>query len=71
MFDLFKILYMKEQKAQKLKGAILKIYCALQVIYKTTIIPVIRWSFNGARFRLNSDISLLSLLSTGPNFWPE
>jgi hypothetical protein len=41
-------------KAQKFKVEILKIYRALYAFYKTTIIPLVRWSFIRARFRLNS-----------------
>jgi hypothetical protein len=45
-----------------MKGETRKIYQALLALYKSTIIPMVRWSFERAAFRLNSD-NLLSHLT--------
>jgi hypothetical protein len=48
-----------------MKGETRKIYRGLLAFYKSTIIPMVRWSFERAGFRLNSD-SLLSPLAVEP-----
>jgi hypothetical protein len=48
-----------------MKGETRKIYRALLVFFKSTIIPMVRWRFERARFRLNSD-NLLSPLTVDP-----
>jgi hypothetical protein len=48
-----------------MKGEIRKIYRVLLAFYKSTVIPMIWWSFERAGFRLNSD-SLLSPLTVDP-----
>jgi hypothetical protein len=48
-----------------MKGETRKIYRALLAFYKSTIIPIVRWSFERAGFRLNSD-NLLSPLTVDP-----
>jgi hypothetical protein len=44
-----------------MKGEPRKIYRALLAFYKSTSIPMVRWSFERARFRLNSDNLLIPL----------
>jgi hypothetical protein len=48
-----------------MKGKTRKIHRALLAFYKSTIIPMLRWSFERAGFRLNSD-NLLSPLTVDP-----
>jgi hypothetical protein len=48
-----------------MKGETRKIYRVLLAFYKSTIIPMVRWSFEWAGFRLNSD-NLLSPLTVDP-----
>jgi hypothetical protein len=43
----------EKQKRTKMKGETLKIYRAILVFYQATIIPMVRWSFVRAGFRLN------------------
>jgi hypothetical protein len=62
---LFKIFYRKERHSKGMKGETRKTYRALLAFYKSTIIPMVRWSFERAGFRLNSD-NLLSLLTVDP-----
>jgi hypothetical protein len=65
VFGLFKIFYRKERQSKGMKGETRKIYRALLAFYKTAIIPMVRWSFERAGFRLNSD-NLLSPLTVDP-----
>jgi hypothetical protein len=65
IFGLFKIFYRNEGQSKEMKGETRKIYRALLVFYKSTIIPMVRWSFERAGFRLNSD-NLLSPLTIDP-----
>jgi hypothetical protein len=65
VFGLFKIFYRKERQSKGMKGETRKIYRTLLAFSKSTIIPMIRWSFERAGFRLNSD-NLLSPLSVDP-----
>jgi hypothetical protein len=46
-------------------GEIRKIYRARLVFYKSMVILIVRWSFERAGFRLNSD-NLLNPLTTDP-----
>jgi hypothetical protein len=48
-----------------MKGETRKIYHALLSSYKSTIIPMIRWSFERAGFRLNSG-DLLGTVTVNP-----
>jgi hypothetical protein len=61
--DCFKSL---TKRSQKLKGATLKIYRTLLVFDKVAIIPMVRWSFLRAGFRLNPD-NLLDPLTVIPS----
>jgi hypothetical protein len=45
--------YKRQQKTKKMKGETLKIYRAPLKFYISTIIPMVRWSFIQAGFRLN------------------
>jgi hypothetical protein len=54
----------REHKAHKLKGETLKIYRAILALYKATIIPMVRWSFLRAGFRLNPKNLLVALAVT-------
>jgi hypothetical protein len=65
VFGLFQIFYRKERQSKGMKGETRKIYRALLAFYKSTIIPMVRWSFERAGFRLNSD-NLLSPLTVDP-----
>jgi hypothetical protein len=55
VFRLFKIFYRKERQSKGMKGETRKIYRALLAFYKNRFIPMVRWSFERAGFRLNSD----------------
>jgi hypothetical protein len=55
VFGLFKIFYRKERQSKGMKRETRKIYRALLAFYKSTIVPMFRWSFERAGFRLNSD----------------
>jgi hypothetical protein len=65
VFGLFKIFYRKERQSKGMKGETRRIYRTLLAFYKSTIIPMVRWGFEPAGFRLNSD-NLLSLLTVDP-----
>jgi hypothetical protein len=65
VFGLFKIFCRKERQSKGMKEETRKKYRALLSFYKSTIIPMVRWSFERAGFRLNSD-HLLSLLTIHP-----
>ena len=65
VFGLFKILYKKERKVAEMKGETLKIYRALCAFYKATIIPMVRWSFSRAGFRLDPH-NLFAPLTVNP-----
>jgi hypothetical protein len=65
VFGLFKIFYHKEKQSKRMKGKTRKIYRVLLAFYKSTIIPMARWSFERAGFRLNSD-NPLSPLAVDP-----
>jgi hypothetical protein len=65
VFGLFKIFYRKERQSQGMKGETRKIYRALLAFCRITIIPTVRWSFEQAGFRLNSD-NLMSPLTVDP-----
>jgi hypothetical protein len=65
IFGLFKIFYGKERQSKGMKGETRKIYRALLEFCKSTIIPMVGWSFEQAGFRLNSD-NLLSHLTVDP-----
>jgi hypothetical protein len=65
VFGSFTIFYRKERQSKGMKGKTRKIYRALLAFYKSTIIPMVRWSFERAGFRLNSD-NLLSPLTVDP-----
>jgi hypothetical protein len=65
VFGLFKIFYHREGQSKEMKGEIRKIYRASLAFYKSTIIPMVRWSFEPAGLRLNSD-NLLSPLTVDP-----
>jgi hypothetical protein len=65
VFGLFKIFDCKERKSKGMKEETRKIYRALLVFSKNTIIPIFRWSFKRAGFRLYSD-HLLSPLTIEP-----
>jgi hypothetical protein len=65
VFGLFKIVDHKERQSKGMKGKTRKIYRVLLAFYKSTIIPMVRWSFERAGFRLNSD-NLLSHLTVDP-----
>jgi hypothetical protein len=61
--SLFKVIYKKE-KTPKLKGDILKICRAILANYTAAIIPLVRWSFLRAGFRLNPKYLLVPLTIT-------
>jgi hypothetical protein len=65
VLGLFKIFYRKKRQSKGMKGKTRKIYRVLLAFYKNTIIPMVRWSFERAGFRLNSD-NLLSPLIVDP-----
>jgi hypothetical protein len=65
VFGLFKIFYRKERQSKRMKRETQKIYRALLALYKSTIIPMVRGSFERAGFRLDSD-NLLSPLTVDP-----
>jgi hypothetical protein len=65
VFGLFQIFYCKERQGKGMKGETRKIYRILLAFYKSTIIPMVRWSFERAGFRSNSD-NLLSPLTVDP-----
>jgi hypothetical protein len=65
VFGLFEIFYRKESQSKGMKGETRKIYWALLAFYKSTIILMVRWNFERAGFRLNSD-NLLSPLTLDP-----
>jgi hypothetical protein len=65
VFGSFKIFYREERQSKGMKRENRKIYRALLAFYKSTIIPMARWSFKRAGFRLNSD-NLLSPLTVDP-----
>jgi hypothetical protein len=65
IFGLFEIFCRKERQNKGMKGETRKIYRVLQAFYKSTIIPMVRWSFELAGFHSNSD-HLLSLLTVDP-----
>jgi hypothetical protein len=62
VFGLFEIFYYKERQSKEMKGETRKIYRASLEFHKSTIISMVRWSFERAGFLLNSD-NLLSLLT--------
>jgi hypothetical protein len=62
---LFKIFYHKEKQRKEMEGGTRKTYRELLAFYKSTIIPMVRWSFERPGFCLNSD-NLLSLLTVDP-----
>jgi hypothetical protein len=62
VFRVFKMLYKREQKTKGMKGDTMKIYRGLLAFYKATIIPMVRWSFLRAGFRLNQN-DLFALLT--------
>jgi hypothetical protein len=62
-FSLFKIIY-KRKKEHKLKGETLKICRAILADDKARIIPMVRWSFLRAGFRLNPKHFLVPLTIT-------
>jgi hypothetical protein len=64
-FGLFKIFYRKERQSKGMKGETRKIYRTLLAFYKSTIIPMVQWSFERADFRLNFD-NILSPLTVDP-----
>jgi hypothetical protein len=53
VFGLFKTIYYKERKSKVMKRETMKMYHALLAIYKATIIPMVRWSFERAGFLLD------------------
>jgi hypothetical protein len=55
VFGIFKIVYKKEKQTKAMKGETRKIYRALLSFYKSTIVPMIRWSFVHAGFFLTPD----------------
>jgi hypothetical protein len=55
----------REVKAHKMKRETFKIYRAILAFDKTTIIPMVRWSFVRAGFRLNPK-NLLAPLTVTP-----
>jgi hypothetical protein len=63
-FSLFKVIYRKEEKTHTLKGETLKIYRAILTYYTAAIIPLVRWSFLRAGFRLNPKYLLVPLTIT-------
>jgi hypothetical protein len=65
VFGLFKVFFRKERQSKGMKGETRKIYRVLLAFYKSTIIPMVRWSFERAGFRLNSG-NLLSPLTVDP-----
>jgi hypothetical protein len=46
-------MYKKERQSKGMKKETRKIYHAILAFYKITIIPVICWSFERSKFRLN------------------
>jgi hypothetical protein len=64
-FSVFRNLYNREAKTPEIKGETLKIYRAILAFYKATIIPMARWSFIQAGFRLNPK-NLLAPLTVAP-----
>jgi hypothetical protein len=66
-FGIFKFLYRTENKVKGMKGDILKIYRAIPAFYRATIIPMVRWNFISAGFRLHPN-SLFVLLTVIPLF---
>jgi hypothetical protein len=65
VFGLFKIIHRREKNSKGMKGETRKIYRALLAFYKSTIIPMIRWSFERAGFCLNAT-NLLGPLTIDP-----
>jgi hypothetical protein len=58
------MLYKREAKTHQMKGATLKIYRAIYAFDKAVTIPVARWSFVRAGFRLNPGNRLAPLTVT-------
>jgi hypothetical protein len=56
------MIYPKEKQTKEKKGGTRKIYRGLLAFYRSTIIPMLRWSSGRARFRLTRG-SLLTPLS--------
>jgi hypothetical protein len=54
-FGIFKIPYKKEKQTKGMKGETRKIYRVLLSFYKSTIIPMIRWSFVRVGFFLKPE----------------
>jgi hypothetical protein len=71
VFEIFKILYQKEKQMKGTKGETRKIYTALLSFYKSTIIPMIRWSFVRADFFLKLENLLGPVGVNGPSFLKE
>jgi hypothetical protein len=65
LFEIFKILYKKEKQTEGTKGETRKIYRALLSFYKSTITPMIRWSFVRAGFFLKPENLLGSVRVSG------
>jgi hypothetical protein len=65
VFGFFKIFYRKETQSKGMKKETRKIYRAFLAFYKSTIIPMVWWSFERTGFRLNSD-NLLSPVTVDP-----
>jgi hypothetical protein len=59
VFGIFKFLCKKENKMKGMKEETLKICPVIAAFYKGARIPMVRWSFVGARFRLYPTIYLL------------
>jgi hypothetical protein len=55
VLGIFKLPYTKENKVKGMKGETLK-FIRLAAFYKAAIIPMVRWSFIRAGFRLNPTI---------------
>jgi hypothetical protein len=65
VFGTFKFLDTTENKMKGVKGKTLKIYHAMAAFYKAAIIPIVRWSFIGMGFCLESD-NLFAPLAVNP-----
>jgi hypothetical protein len=63
--SVFMMLYKREAKTHKMKGETLKIYRTILKFDKATSIPIMRWSFVRAGFRLNPT-NLLAPLTVTP-----
>jgi hypothetical protein len=71
VLGLFEIIYYKKRKSKAMKGETRKMYRALLVFEKATIIPMVRWSFKRTGFRLDLKTSEIQPRLFRTEFWIE